>query len=65
MWTEGVHAEVTGFAPLSMFTSEIRMTFYTLEGRIDVLTDRMKIENELVRQETRAESKEMMWDKEK
>lgn len=41
------------------------MTFYTLEGRIDVLTDRMKIENELVRQETRAESKEMMWDKEK
>lgn len=42
-------------------TQKVCLSFYTLEGIID----RIKVEKELVSQETWAESKEMMLNKEK
>lgn len=58
---ESVHVEVSGFVPLSVSTSDL---CDVVEGVfmfiVDVFTDRIKVEKELVRQETWAESKEMM-----
>lgn len=52
---------MSGFVPLSVSTSDL---CDVVEGVfmfiVDVFTDRIKVEKELVRQETWAESKEMM-----